>query len=186
MFEDYINNHIKIGEKLKNQLTAVERSYEIIKGTLKKNKKIFFAGNGGSAADSDHLTAEFVCKFTTKRKPLKAISLTSNSSIITAQSNDFKFKTIFTRQLSGLSDSGDTVILMSTSGNSENILNCIPLAKKLNLNIIFLTGSNFKNKSLIGKNNVCLKVPSNETAIIQEYHKVIGHYWCKRIDNDFF
>ena len=185
MFKNYINKHNQVGTKLIESSQNIELAYIQIKNSLNKNKKIIFAGNGGSAADAEHLVAEFVCKFNIKRRPLKAISLTSNTSVITAHSNDFGYNSVFKRQLICFADVGDTVILMSTSGNSKNILNCLPLSNKLKINIILLTGLKFNVTSLKNKSNICIKVPSKETSIIQEYHKVIGHYWCTRIDKDF-
>ena len=168
-------------EKPFTKLTAeIKKSSEMIISCLRNGGRIFIAGNGGSAADSQHLAAEIVVRYKKNRNPLPAISLTTDSSVLTAIANDYSFDDVFSRQLIGLSSERDLFIGISTSGQSKNILKAIKTAANLGLKTILLTGL-IVNKS----NNIdglIIKAPSTNTARIQEAHIFIIHYWCEEID----
>jgi len=151
--------------------------------SLKNGGKIIFCGNGGSFADSQHLTAEFISKLRFDRSPLPAIALGTNSSNLTAVSNDYGFENSFSREIMALGREGDVFMPISTSGNSENIIRAILKAKELRIKIFGLTGN--KNGKM---DELCktIKVPSKETARIQECHILIGHIICGIVEEKIF
>ncbi len=182
MIEDQINEIINNFKKLKiESIAPIEKASKIIIESLNKKKKILFCGNGGSAADSQHLAAELIVKFKKKRKPLAAIALTTDSSIITAAANDYSFEDIFTRQISALGNNGDVLYAISTSGKSKNIIKAIKIAKKCRMKIIGLTGrtGGHMNKMC----DVIIKTPSVNPARIQEMHIAIGQIICDIVEN---
>ena len=144
--------------------------------------KILFCGNGGSAADSQHLTAELVGQFLKKRrKAIPAISLTTNTSTITSIANDTTYDLIFSRQVEAIGVKGDVLFCISTSGKSKNIIKAIQKAKQLNLKVILLTGKNkIRNKNI----NLQINVPSLRVDRIQEMHIFIGHLLCETIEKN--
>ena len=166
--------------KDKQLLCLIEEIVNNIKEVLLKGNKVIFAGNGGSFADSIHLTAEFVSKFNFDRKPLSAIALGANNSIITSIGNDYSFEDIFSRELDALAREGDLLIAISTSGNSKNIIKVIQKAQAKGITVYCLTGEKGGAVSKICK---CLKVPSNTTARIQEAHITIGHIICEIVED---
>ena len=150
---------------------------------IKNKGKILICGNGGSAADSQHFAAELISKFKLERKALPAIALTTNTSIITAISNDYEFKNIFSRQIKALGQKNDILFAISTSGNSENILEAVKQAKKQHIFTIGLTGEpGGKMKTLC---DISLQVPSKNTPRIQESHILIIHIICELIEKHF-
>jgi len=150
---------------------------------IKNKGKILICGNGGSAADSQHFAAELVSKFKLERQALPALALTTNTSIITAIANDYEFKNIFSRQIEALGRKNDILFAISTSGNSENVLEAIKQAKKQHLFTIGLTGATGgKMKSLC---DILLEVPSKDTPRIQESHILIIHIICELIEKYF-
>jgi len=161
-------------------LCLIEEIVNNIKEVLLKGNKIIFAGNGGSFADSIHLTAEFVSKFAFDRKPLSAIALGANNSIITSIGNDYSFEDIFSRELDALACEGDILIAISTSGNSKNIIKVIQKAQAKGITVYCLTG---EKRSVVTKICKCLRVPSNTTARIQEAHITIGHIICEIVED---
>ncbi len=161
-------------------LCLIEEIVNNIKEALSKGNKVIFAGNGGSFADSIHLTTEFVSKFAFDRKPLSAIALGANNSIITSIGNDYSFEDIFSRELDALAREGDLLIAISTSGNSKNIINVIQKAQAKGITVYCLTGEKGGAVSKICK---CLKIPSNTTARIQEAHITIGHIICEIVED---
>jgi D-sedoheptulose 7-phosphate isomerase len=162
----------------KNHLLIIETIINHIFITINKNKKIFLIGNGGSAAQCQHFSAELVVKFKKQRKGIAAISLSTDTSILTACSNDFNYKYIFKRQLEAISQKGDLLIAFSTSGKSKNILEALNFSKKAHLKTIFITSESCKYKNA----QIVLKVPSIETSRIQEAHLLIIHILCELID----
>ena len=147
----------------------------------KKNSKFLVCGNGGSATDSEHFVTELVVRFKKKRKSLPAINLSSNPGLITACANDFKFSYIFKRQLESLANKDDCIILISTSGNSANIIEAAKFAKQKKIFCIGLIGKNGgKLKKICDLNYV---VKSNSVAKIQEIHIFLLHYFCQIIEN---
>lgn len=142
--------------------------------------KLMLCGNGGSAADCQHIVAEFIVKLSKLRKSLPAISLTSNNSIITAISNDIDYNTIFTRQLEGIANPRDILIGISTSGNSQNIVSAFEYAKQNGLYTISVTGDS--NNKLINFADTSIIIPSQNTQIIQEVYLMLFHILCERLD----
>lgn len=159
----------------------IELAAKLITSSLKNDGKILFCGNGGSAADANHLAAEFISKFKKVRKSLPAISLSANNSIITAIGNDFNFDDVFKRQIEGLGKKDDILYAITTSGKSKNIIEAIKKAKEMNIKTILLTG---KNKTDL-KCDIEINAPSDITAEIQEMHIAIGHIICELCENEF-
>jgi len=153
---------------------------EMISDCLKNNGLIMWCGNGGSAADSMHLSAELLGRFKNERKALRSVSLAADSASITCISNDFGYENLFSRQIEGLANKNDILISLTTSGNSINIINAIKKAKNLNLKTILFSGNSGGQCS--GLNDLELIVPSKSTARIQEMHMLIGHILCELIE----
>ena len=162
-------------------LIDIQSSVKLIIRTAKENKSIFWCGNGGSAADSQHMAAELMGGLRSHdRRPIKSIALTTDSSFITAWSNDTSYDEIFSRQLDALGESGDLIVGISTSGNSKNVIEALMLAKKKNIKSIVLTG---KSGGRIAKMGDCvIKVPSDDTQRIQEAHLLIEHILCESVE----
>jgi len=150
--------------------------------SLSRGGTIFWCGNGGSAADSQHLAADLVCRFISDRIPLKSIALTTDSSILTAISNDYSFDKIFSRQLEALGKDGDILIAISTSGNSRNIKEALLTAKNIGVETIGLLGRD--GGSSLDLFSQKLVIPSNSTARIQEVHILIGHLIIDSIEKN--
>ena len=158
----------------------IENSINLIIKSIKKGNKIVIFGNGGSAADAQHMAAEFIGRFMKERKSFPAIALSTDSSIITAIGNDYSFEKIFSRQAESLVKKGDVVIAISTSGESKNILEGIKTSKKLGAKIISLTGEN----GMKMKSDIFLNVPSTITSRIQEAHRTIIHIICEMVEEE--
>ena len=171
--------NLKKLEKKKYQEIISLISEKCIK-TLKNNNKIMFCGNGGSAADSQHLCAELVSKFLKNRKPYAAVSLTTNTSTISSISNDFNYSYIFSKQIDAIGKEGDLLIAISTSGKSKNIIRAIKTSKRKKINSILLSG--FKNK--FKEADITFNVPANRVDRIQELHILIGHIICEIIEKN--
>ena len=150
----------------------------------KKGNKVLLMGNGGSAADAQHIAAELVGRFRLQRKALPAIALTTDSSILTAVSNDFSFAECFARQVEALAAAGDIVIAISTSGRSANIVRAVESARAVGCYVAAFTGRT--GGDLAGKIDVLLAVPSEETPRIQEAHSLIGHMFCDLVERELF
>ena len=149
--------------------------------SIKNKKKILIFGNGGSAADAQHIAAELVVRFKKNRKALPAIALTTDPSIITATSNDINFNVIFTRQIEALASKGDICIGLTTSGNSKNVLDAVKFMKKKGIKFFIISGNNGGKLKKITKNLVL--VPSKDTAMIQTIQLFLGHIMCEYIEN---
>lgn len=178
---EYIENHFNVLNFLsKNDLPKIVNIANLIKRQIKKKNKILVIGNGGSAADSDHFVAELMVKFKKKRKPIPAISLSNNGPLITAHSNDLSYKFFFKRQIEALGKKGDVLIAITTSGRSQNIIEAVRYAKKINLKIVTLTG---RNQTYINDaSDYCVNVNSSITSIIQEIHILIIHLICELVE----
>ena len=176
-----INDLQELLEKLKLlDETLYELSLECVKA-LNDDRKIIFAGNGGSAADSQHLAAELVGRFTVNRKALKAISLTTDTSNLTSIANDFGFEHVFSRQLDAIGNKGDILIILSTSGNSKNLIELSKVAKNKDIFVgAFLGKMGGSLKDIADKS---LIVRSFDTARIQECHILMGHTLCSMIES---
>lgn len=169
----HIDESIRTKEELKKQSSLIQKAANLVIQSLQKGGKVILFGNGGSAADAQHIAAEFVGKFILERKGLPAISLTTNTSILTAIGNDMGFETVFSRQIDALAEKNDIIIAISTSGNSNNVVHAVKFANKNKLTTIGLTGkTGGRLSSLV---NLAIKVPSNNTQHIQESHILIGH-----------
>lgn len=175
-----ILNKIIIDEEIFNQINLICLK---IKNCLLKNGKIIFAGNGGSFSDSQHLAAEFVCKFHKDRKPLPAIALGTNSSNLTAIGNDYGFDHVFSREIEAIGKKEDLLLAFSTSGNSQNIYNLIKKSESLKIPFYIFSGKS--GGKLSGYNDLVIKIPSTETAIIQQLHILLGHIICKKVEIPF-
>ena len=169
--------HSRLAEEcLDDILTASEA----IAAALKRGYKVAFFGNGGSAADSQHLAAELVGKFAETRPPLRALAFTTNSSVLTAVGNDFGFEEIFSRQVAAHIDKGDIVVAISTSGKSKNVINGVREARRRGAESVALTGS--EGHELAELCDYRVAVPSNNTQRIQECHILIGHILCAIVE----
>ncbi len=170
-------------ETLKANLDGIMKAVKAMTRALKNNGKILFLGNGGSAADSQHLAAELIGRFQKERRSLPAIALTTDTSILTALGNDYGFDAVFARQIEGLARPGDVVVALSTSGNSKNVIEAVKKAKEKGMICISLTGCG--GGKLAGLCDINLIVPSNKTARIQESHICLGHVLCELVENNF-
>jgi len=168
-------------EKLKAQASDIVRAGDLIVEALRSGNAIYFCGNGGSAADAQHLAAELSGRFLKDRRPLPGISLTTNSSALTAIGNDFGYDEVFSRQLEGCAKKGDVLVALSTSGNSANVVKAVDVARAQGMKTIGLTGE--RDSKLSAACDVCLKVPSAATPRIQEMHIVVGHILCELAEN---
>ena len=182
-FAEALENY-KLISNNKKIIDTLEVLTELSCQALLKGNKLIFAGNGGSAADAQYISAEFVARFEKNRSSLAAISLATNISTLTAISNDYSFDDIFSRQISSIALKGDIFFAISTSGNSQNIINSIEVAKTKKITTIGLTGF---NKGKINK--ICdyiIEIPSKKTSRIQEGHILIGHTLCGLIEKKLF
>jgi D-sedoheptulose 7-phosphate isomerase len=180
-----INEIIDLGvvnlKNLKDQSAQIDQAANIVIDALKAGRAIYFCGNGGSAADAQHLAAELSGRFLKNRRPLPGVSLTTNSSALTAIGNDFGYDEVFSRQLEGVGVRGDVLVSLSTSGNSPNVVKAVDSAKALGMKTISLTGE--RESALSQKSDVCLRVPSPATPRIQEMHILVGHILCELAEN---
>lgn len=151
---------------------------------LSKGNKLLLAGNGGSASDAQHIAAELVGRYEKDRKGLPAIALTTNTSELTAISNDYGYENVFQRQLQALANNGDVFFGLSTSGNSSNIINAMEQCKQLGVITIAMTGETGGQMKALS--DYCINVPATNTARIQEVHITIGHIVCKAIEDSIF
>ena len=176
--------HINLFQDNFSKITQeIEEVAKLILTTLENKGKIILFGNGGSAADAQHIAAELIGRFRSERGALPAIALTTDSSILTAVANDYGYEVIFSRQMEALCTPKDLAIGISTSGNSLNVIKAIETANNIGaVSICFLGKDGGKLKSIC-KNSII--VPSNNTARIQEMHIMIGHIICQIIDNKF-
>jgi len=178
---DIIDESIRVKEKLKNEKTTIESVGNLVFDCLNDGGTIYLFGNGGSAADSQHIAAELVGRYQIKRDGLPAVALTTNTSILTAISNDFGYDHVFERQVESFVKSKDIVMGISTSGNSSNVVNGILAAKKIGAKTVVLTG--VKDSKLAKIADIVLKVPSQNTQRIQESHILIGHIICDIVES---
>ena len=172
----------KVIKKSQNLTLKIDKSVNIILSSLREGGKIIIFGNGGSAADAQHMSAEFIGRFILERKSIPSLALTTDSSILTSIGNDYKFEDIFSRQCESLVNENDIVIAISTSGNSPNIIKAVKTCIKKNAKIIALTGNDGgKLKNLC---NILLNIPSKETPRIQEGHRTIIHIICELVEKE--
>jgi D-sedoheptulose 7-phosphate isomerase len=175
-----IREHLETVQRLEPLLPTIHRMAEVVIESLGRNGKILWLGNGGSAADSQHMAAEIVGRFQKERRGLPSIALTTDSSILTALGNDYGYESVFARQVQALCVPGDVVIGISTSGNSANVVRAIEEARRIDAVTIAMTGEG--GGRLAELVNLLVAVPSRTTARIQECHILIGHLLCECID----
>jgi len=179
----YLNNlreHLDLFSTLQLLEAEVNTAAELATRSLAEGHKLMFCGNGGSAADSQHLAAELTGRFVKDRKPLAAMALSTDSSALTCIGNDYSFDDVFDRQLRGLGHAGDCLIGISTSGNSENVIRAFTSAREMSIRTIGLLGRD--GGKLQAVCDVSIIVPSTTTARIQEAHILIGHTLCGMIE----
>jgi D-sedoheptulose 7-phosphate isomerase len=177
---------IKTQENIINEtdFSEINDIINLLLKTVKKNNTIFWAGNGGSAAECQHMSAELIGRFKIDRKPLKSVSLTVDTSAITAISNDFGYDKVFSRQIEGLGINKDVLIVLSTSGNSENITKVLKSCKKIGIKTIAFLGNNGGKSKYYATHKVIIN--SKNTARIQELHQILLHYICESIEREMF
>jgi len=169
---------------LKENLSRLLDVIKLVSRTFEAGNKLFFFGNGGSAADAQHLAAEFVNRYVMDRPPLPAIALTTDTSILTSVSNDLAFNEIFAKQLRALGKEGDVAIGISTSGSSPNIIKAFEVAKEMGMKTVALTGND--GGAIAKMVDFPLVVPSTSTPRIQEAHILIGHILCEMVEHYLF
>ena len=180
-FQSQIIEHELVVEKIKNNLeSSFLNVVNICFDAIKKEKKIIFFGNGGSASDAQHLSTELTVRFSENRKPISAISLSTDTSTLTAVGNDFGFEYIFSRQLEALGMTGDVAIGISTSGKSKNVIKGLEYAKKNRMKSIIFTGRNIKLAEKI--TDEIISIPAKNTSRIQEAHILLGQMLCNALE----
>ncbi len=172
--------HLEVARALEALRSDIARAGEMAAEALLAGGKLLFCGNGGSAADAQHLAAEFTGRFLKERRPLPALALHTNSSGLTAIGNDYGFDQVFARQVEAFGRPGDLLIGLSTSGNSANVLRAAQVARQASLTTLALTGA--AGGALAEASDLCLKAPSTSTPRIQEIHILMGHIVCQIVE----
>jgi len=189
-----MENELKVIEKLfeessdvilksKSLSQKIQDVVDIIINSLQNGNKILLFGNGGSAADAQHMAAEFVGRYLIDRISFPAIALTTDTSILTSIGNDYDFEKIFARQCESLVNKGDIIIAISTSGKSKNVILGVEIGKNKGAKIISFTGMD--GNILKEKSDICIEIPSNDTPRIQEGHRIVIHIICQLVENHF-
>ena len=182
-FKQIIIDSIDVKTKiLQNCVNDIESASEILIKAVKDGNKILWCGNGGSAADAQHMAAELMGGLRSHDRPaIASLALTTDTSFITAWSNDTDYETIFSRQIEAIGNKGDVLIAISTSGNSKNVIRAIETAKEKRIRVIVLTGKSGGNMANSGNINIC--IPSNDTQRIQEGHLMVEHILCESVES---
>ncbi len=182
LYADNLREHAELFAKLHLIGPNVDAAAALATETLRSGRKIMFCGNGGSAADSQHLAAELTGRFIKDRRPLAAMALSTDSSALTCIANDYSFADVFERQVRGLGQPGDCLVGISTSGNSENVIRAMTAARAIGMSTIGMLGrSGGKLKAM---SDVAIVIPSETTARIQEAHILVGHTLCGLIEQN--
>ena len=182
LFLQNVNDQIQVLQTLHTLAEVVNQAGSMAAEALKSGRKLMFCGNGGSAADSQHLAAELTGRFIKDRKPLAAVALSTDTSALTCIGNDYSFDEVFARQVAGLGNAGDVLIGISTSGNSRNVIRAVEEAKAKGMKVIgFLGRDGGQLKALV---DLPIIVPSAVTARIQESHILIGHTLCGLVEQE--
>lgn len=169
-----------VGQVSEELAESVDRYVEMVLATFRRGGKVLFCGNGGSAADAQHIAAEYVVRFMRRREPLPAVALTTDSSILTASGNDLGFDTVFERQVRALGRSGDLLVMHSTSGESENLIRAAEVARGSGLTTVgLLAKGGGRLRDLV---DLPIVIPTDSTARAQEIHMVLEHIVCDRVD----
>ena len=180
IIQSNLEEHKEVLNQLNSMEDSIERVAKLLISSLKENKTIFWCGNGGSASDSQHLTGELIGRFKGDRKPLKSISLNSDSAVMTCIVNDYGYDHIFSRQIEALGSPGDILIGISTSGNSNNVNNAFRMAKEKKLHTVGFLGKGGGDAIKLVDHPIL--IPSQSTARIQEMHITLGHIVCELIE----
>ncbi len=182
-FKQIINDSIDVKTKiLENCVNDIESASEVLIKAVKDGNKILWCGNGGSAADAQHMAAELMGGLRSHDRPaIASLALTTDTSFITAWSNDTDYETIFSRQIEAIGNKGDVLIAISTSGNSKNVIRAIETAKEKRIRVIVLTGKSGGNMANSGNINIC--IPSDDTQRIQEGHLMVEHILCESVES---
>lgn len=181
IFISNLQDHFDVFSSLAALEPEVNRAGETIAAALRSSHKVMFCGNGGSAADSQHLAAEFTGRFVADRRPLAGLALSTDCSALTCISNDYGYEHVFVRQVQALGISGDCLVGISTSGNSENVLRAFEYARTAGITTIGLLGRD--GGQILALSDIAIVVPSKTTARIQEAHIMIGHVLCEMAEN---
>src|ERR1700723_243428 len=174
------DQHLDVAKSLAGLTSIVSKSVDLMAASLEKGGLLLVAGNGGSAADAQHIAAELTGRFLRERQPLRALALHGNTSSLTAIGNDYGYDRVFARELSAHARPGDVFLAITTSGNSANILRAIEAARQSKVTVIGLTGET--GGQMRGACDLCICVPSKSTARIQEMHITIGHAMCELLE----
>lgn len=181
------DDHIKIVKSaIKYNSCEIKNITKTIISAFENDKKVLIFGNGGSAADAQHISAEFLNRFETERQPLPVIALSTDTSTITAIGNDYSFDQIFSKQIAALGNSDDIAIGISTSGTSKNVIQALDVARTKNMKTILFCGKINEYTDTIEKLDHCIQIPSHNTARVQETHILVWHIICKIIDNFYW
>lgn len=181
ILESSLREHLEaIQSLLDSRLPEIEQAGLLICETLRAGNKVLLCGNGGSAADAQHIAAELVGRYEQERRSFPAISLTTDTSALTALSNDYGYEEVFARQVRGLAVAGDVLIAISTSGRSPNVIKAAEKARAIGCKVIGLSGCS--GEPLASRCDIAIVVPSERTSRVQEAHITIGHLWCEMVD----
>ncbi len=164
----------------RDEVDAIRRMAEIVVGSFRRGGALLVCGNGGSAADAQHIAGELVGRFLKEREPLKCIALSTDTSVLTAIGNDYGYEEVFARQVAAHGRAGDVLLAISTSGNSPNVLKAVERAKRLKMKVIALSGKG--GGDLARAADICITVPSGMSPRIQEVHGTIGHILCGLVE----
>lgn len=181
LLNEQLDEHLAVGQRLRLLLPQVQRVGNVMTRCLMTGGKVLWMGNGGSAADCQHMSAELVGRFMRERKGLASIALTTDTSALTSIGNDFGYLEVFRRQVEALARPGDVVIGLSTSGRSKNIVVALQAAQAIGAYRVGMTGQN--GAEVASLCDECICVPSGETPRIQEAHNFLGHLLCKIVDD---
>ena len=184
IIENEFVEHLKVAQNMSSLTDKVELAAQLCIDGLKNGSKILIFGNGGSAADAQHIAAEMVGRYGFDRPSLPSLALTTDTSALTAIGNDYGYDQVFSRQLDGMGQDGDLFIGISTSGNSKNLINAFEVAKKKNILSVALVGKDGGEMAKLA--DIALVVPSDSTPRIQESHILIGHIICDIIEKEIF
>lgn len=181
IINEALADHSRVLVKLQDHIELIARLAQVIIVTLRQGNKVLICGNGGSAADAQHLAAELVGRFLKERRGLPVIALSVNTSVLTALGNDYSFNYVFARQVEALGTPGDCLIAISTSGNSPNVIEAARAAREMGMQVAGMTGAS--GGALAPLCDVCLQVPSEATPRIQEMHILAGHIVCQLVED---
>ena len=183
IFHKAVADHLDVIQSIAGQQELVERIALAMSAALVQGKKILWCGNGGSAADAQHMAAEIVGRFRRERRGLPSIALTPDTSILTAVANDYGYEAVFSRQVEALGNEGDVLVAISTSGNSPNVVKAVEMAKELGLVTVGFTGAGGGRLATLA--DFLFAVPTKDTARVQEAHSLVAHVLCDWVELDW-